>query len=65
MTDLSQEVQKEVARIRDMISETKALFPAGNVNFVMYEVAISEAERAVREQDTAALVSVLPELREM
>jgi hypothetical protein len=58
-------VQKEVARLRDMIATTKALMPGGNVNFIFYDLAIAEAERAVREQDTIALIKILPELREM
>ena len=65
MSDISSEVQKEVARIREMISETKALLPNGNVNFIIYEMTIAEAERAVREQDAVALVKMLPELQGM
>lgn len=65
MSDISSEVQKEVARIREMIAETKALLPNGTANFIIYEMTIAEAERAVREQDAAALVKMLPELRGM
>jgi len=65
MSDISQEVQKEVARIRDTISTTKALLPNGQGNFAIYEIMIAKAEKAVREQDAATLVRLLPELREM
>ena len=65
MSDISQEVQKEVARIRDMISTTKALLPNGRGNFVIYEMMLSQAEKAVREQDATALIRLLPELRKM
>lgn len=65
MSDISQEVQKEVSRIQDMISTTKALLPNGRGNFVIYEMMIAKAEKAVREQDTTTLVQLLPELREM
>jgi DNA-directed RNA polymerase specialized sigma54-like protein len=65
MTDISQEVQKEVARIRDTISTIKALLPNGRGSFTVYEIMIAQAEKAVREQDAAALVRLLPELREM
>ena len=64
MSDISQEVQKEVTRIKDMISTTKALLPNGRGNFAVYEILIDRAEKAVREQDVATLVKLLPELRE-
>ena len=64
--DLPTLVQEEVARLRGTIAETKALFPGGNqVNFFFYNMAIAEAERAVREQDVVAMVNMLSELREM
>lgn len=65
MIDLSSEVQKEVARLRETIATTKALLPDGRVNWFFYETAIAEAERAVREQDTVALVRIRAVLREM
>ena len=65
MTSLSQEVQNEVLRIRDEIATTKALLPKGRANFVLYEMTLDEAERAVREQDAVALVRILPELHGM
>lgn len=65
MEDTSTAVQKEVARLRDMITTTKALIPGGNVNFIFYEIVIEEAERAIREQDAVDLVKILPQLREM
>ena len=37
MADLISEVQKEVARIREMITVTKEFFPNGNMNFSIYE----------------------------
>ena len=63
--DISSAVQAEVARLRDMISATKALLPDGKVNFIAYEMAIQQAERAVREQDATSLCRFLPELRSM
>lgn len=63
--DLIQSVQDEVARLREMIAETKALFPDANVNFIVYEIAIREAEQAVKYQDTVALARMLPALKEM
>ncbi len=65
MNDISQEVQKEIARIRDMVTTSKALLPNANVNFAVYEAMIAEAEKAVREQDITALVKILPKLQEM
>jgi len=65
MPDISSEVQKEVNRIREMIAETKALLPNGNVNFYFYELIITEAEKAIREQDVVALIRLLPELKSM
>lgn len=65
MSDISSAVQNEVKRIRDMIAETKALLPNGNVNFAFYELTLSEADKAVREQDVVALVRLLPVLQKM
>ena len=62
---ITSEVQKEVARLRETIATTKALIPNGQANFIIYELAISAAEKAVREQDAVALSRILPELREM
>lgn len=62
--DIISTVQAEVARLRDMISTTKAL-TNGNVNFIMYEMVIEQAEKAVREGDAVALVRMLPELQKM
>ena len=65
MSDISSEVQKEVARIREMIATTRALMPDRQVNFIFYDMVIEKAERAVREQDAVTLCRILPELREM
>ena len=65
MSDISHEAQKEVARIRDMISTTKALLPNGKVNFAVYEIIIDQTEKAIREQDVAGLVKLLPKLKEI
>jgi hypothetical protein len=58
-------VQKEIARIREMIATTRALMPDRQVNFIFYDMVIEKAERAVREQDAVTLCRILPELREM
>ena len=63
--DISNAVQGEVVRLREMIAFTKAKFPTGKVNFIAYDMIIAEAERAVREQDAVALCRILPELKEM
>jgi hypothetical protein len=63
MNNISEEVQKEITRIREMITETKTLLPNGQGNFAIYEATVSAAEKAVREQDAVALVKILPELR--
>jgi hypothetical protein len=65
MADLISEVQKEVARIREMITVTKEFFPNGNMNFFIYEEVLRRAEMAVMEQDTVSLIQILPELRRM
>ena len=65
MKDVSSAVQAEVTRVREMIAETKVLLPKGNVNFAFMEMTLDEADRAVREQDTTALVRLLPELKEI
>lgn len=65
MSDIIQEVQKEVVRIRNMISTIKILLPNGHGNFVLYEMTLAQAEKAVREQDVVELVRILPELQEM
>jgi hypothetical protein len=65
MSDIIEEIQKEVIRINNMINTTKALFPNGNVNFTIYEMTIERAEKAIREQDVVSLVQLLPELKEM
>ena len=65
MSDISSAVQKEVARLRETIATTKALLPNSRANFIFYDMAITEAERAVREQDTVALVKILPGLQSM
>lgn len=64
MSDISSAVQTEVARIREMIATTKALIPNGRGNFIFYEMAINEAEKAIREQDTVTLIRILPELQQ-
>lgn len=63
--DISSEIQKEVARLRETIATTKALFPDRKVNFMMYELLISQAEKAVREQDAAELCKMLYQLKQM
>lgn len=63
--DISSAVQNEVCRIREMITDTKSLFPTRNINFSFYEMILREADRAVREQDIVALVKILPELQGM
>lgn len=63
--NLPEEIQSHVARLRDTIATTKALLPNNQASFVFYELAIREAERAIREQDTTAMVRLLPQLREM
>lgn len=60
-----EEVQNEANRIREMIAETKVLLPIGRANFAVYEATLNEADRAVRERDTVALIRVLSELRNM
>ena len=62
---LPQAVQNEVARLRETIAETKRLLPNAKTVWVFYEAAIAKAERAVREQDTVAMLRILPELKEM
>ena len=63
MTDtLPEKIQNEVARLRSRIEETKRLFPDNYVSFIVYEMLITESERAVREQDTVAMIRLLPEL---
>lgn len=63
--DLPSAIQAEVARLRKMIAQTKALIPGAAVSWVMYERVIDEAERAVREQDAAAMVRILPKIQAM
>lgn len=65
MPDIGKELQKEVARINDMISTTKALLPNGNVNFAICEMVIERAEEAIREQDVIAMVRLLPQLKKI
>jgi len=65
MSDISSEVQKQVARIREMIAATTAIMPGVRSSFMVYDVAIAMAEKAVREQDEATLCGILPILREM
>ena len=65
MSDISSEVQKEVARLRDTIATTKALIPNSRANFIFYDTVIEEAEKAIREQDAAALVRILPVIQGM
>lgn len=66
MSDIIQETQKEVARIRDTISTTKALLPQSKeVSFLMYEMMIEKAEKAIREHDTTTMVKLLPELQSL
>lgn len=65
MENISEAVQKEVARIRGTLAETKMLFPNRSVNFIIYEMVLAQADKAVREQDAAILVKLLPQLKEM
>jgi len=65
MSDISSEVQKQVARIRGMMNTIKVFLPDSNVNFIVYDSVIARAEKAVREQDAVALCRILPILREM
>ena len=60
-----EEVQDEVTRVEEIIATSKALMPNANVNFGMYDIVLNEAKRAIREQDVAALVKILPKLKEM
>lgn len=62
---LPEAVQVEVARLREIMAETKRLLPNSQVSWVFYEAAIAEAELAVREQDAVTLVRILPELKGM
>jgi len=63
--DILTQTQSEVVRIRDMISTTKVLLPDGNVNFGFYELALNQAEKAIREHDTVLLIRILRELKGM
>lgn len=65
MEDISSQVQKEVARLRETITVTKTLLPDARANFFFYDIAIDAAEKAIREQDAVALLRLLPALREM
>ena len=65
MKSLPEQIQDEVARLRETMAETKRLLPNGSISWVFYEAAISEAERALREQDTVAMIRILPELKSM
>ena len=65
MKSLPEQIQDEVARLRETIAETKRLLPLSLISWVFYDAAISEAERAVREQDTVAMIKILPELKSM
>jgi len=58
-------VQDEVKRIREMITEVKTLMLQSNVNFYFYELVLTEADKAIREHDTVALLRLLPELKAM
>ena len=40
--DISSAVQNEVCRIREMITDTKSLFPTRNINFSFYEMILRE-----------------------
>ena len=62
---LPQAIQNEVARLRETIAKTKRLLPNANTNWLFYDTIIAMAERAVREQDTVAMLRILPELKEM
>ena len=62
-TSLPEQIQNEITRLETMIAETNAM-PLGNrVNWIAYEMVIREAKRAVREQDTVAMLRILPELQ--
>ena len=63
MKSLPEQIQGEVARLRETIAETKRLLPNGNVNWVFYDAAIAAAEKAVREQDAVAMIELLPHLK--
>ena len=63
MENVIEAVQKETIRIREMISETKALLPHIKGNFVLYEMLLQQADKAILEQDTVALIKLLPELK--
>lgn len=65
MSSLPEQIQAEIARLKSTIQTTKELLPGVQVNWASYEKMIAEAGRAVREQDTAAMLRILPELREM
>jgi parvulin-like peptidyl-prolyl isomerase len=62
---LPQAIQNEVARVRETVAETKRLLPDADTNWFFYDTMIAMAERAVREQDTVAMLRILPELQEM
>jgi hypothetical protein len=64
-TSLPEAIQAEVARLRNTMADTEALLPSARTNWVFYTMAIEAAETAVREQDTVAMVRLLPELRGM
>lgn len=65
MPDLLSAVQDEFNRIREMITEVKTLLPKRNVSFYFYELILNEADKAIREHDTVALLRLLPELKAM
>jgi len=63
MSDILIEIQGEVTRLRNTINMTKAVLP--NASFIMYEVMICRAGKAIREHDTTELIKLLPTLQEM
>jgi hypothetical protein len=63
--EMAKAIQHEVVRLRETIAETKRLLPDANTNWFFYDTMIALSERAVREQDAAAMLRILPELQEM
>ena len=65
MKSLPEEIQNEVSRLRAIKAELQRVLPNRSISWIFYDAAISEAERAAREQDAVAMIKILPALKNM
>ena len=65
MTSLADEFPHQQARVRDLLTEYKAIGPAGMFGTAMIEQVLQRADKAAAEGDVVAMIVSFKEMKEV